>query len=110
MLQLLSLALLVSAAPAPSSLATFDKAAAAWEKLGAERGSIGLDEQNGGLWFEPGKALRPGRIPAFRLCKVPNGKLPPVGVPFGLKLDDATDADLPKLRGLKGLSSLVLEG
>ena len=83
---------------------------AAYGELGGRYGWL-MVQQPRGFRFTSGKdILGEGVLPAFSFVKLPAGKLPPVGIPFGINLDFSStkDAELVGLRDLKNLTSLSL--
>src|SRR5262249_53510022 len=86
---------------------------AAYEKLGAVYGGIHTFPA-GWIQFEPGKEAAAKHLPGFRFSSLPAGelpgRLPAVGVQFGLDLDSTklTDAGLKDVKELKNLTALSL--
>jgi Leucine-rich repeat (LRR) protein len=94
---------------------------AAWRKAGGQYGGMKLNHFGEPRHLqrvapgdaEPGEGLKDDEVPGFYFPESPMqslAKLPAVGVPFGLILQTATDADLKGLAGVEHLQALCCRG
>lgn len=80
---------------------------AAYEKLKATFGGFRSDSLTGeSNMFSPGKESAAKGLPGFQFRKVTLTKLPSPTTPFGLELNEVTDADLAALKGVQNCELL----